>query len=469
MVACSACHYEMPHQNGQTYPPPMEACFNCHGIEHGPQGQLARSDCAACHTKSFTLRPATHVQGYAGKLHADRAKQGVNGCLLCHKASKDCDACHVKENVRVNGKPIGPMPKTYTPIAPITASKPTVKIYPNGPTTMGQCIYCHPDIDAFNKSKVIFAHAEHLRRDYACTVCHPQFGHGTETINRPPMETCYQCHGLTHAAGGLVATMDCGKCHPKDFKLMPDNHTAAFIAGGHKKRASDDVSYCSMCHQPDFCVTCHQGRKKLADGTFSPRVIPADHRRADWSSTHGPLYIQQKGACGACHDSQSCTTCHYTSMPHPTDWLTTHGRTAHGIASAKRDCNVCHVNRERCQACHHDSSKGQTLTLDHCAAGPGLHGCHAEMAQVPAASIQNKAFAEHAVHFNVAKKKGKPYKCYECHIGFGTDSGTANLADAGHDLRLCYGCHGSLNAFGDQIAPYPGAELCRRCHSNLNI
>jgi hypothetical protein len=90
------------------------------------------------------------------------------------------------------------------------------------------------------------------------------------------------------------------------------------------------------------------------------------------------------------------------------------------------------------------------------------------MAQKPATSIKNKAFAEHAVHFDVAKTKGRPYKCYECHVGFGEDSGIT-LANAGHDLRLCYGCHGQLDPFNKRIAPYPGAQLCLRCHQNLKI
>ncbi|HEY3316838.1 MAG TPA: cytochrome c3 family protein [Coriobacteriia bacterium] len=465
VIACSACHYAMPHQNGQTYTPPMEACFNCHGIQHGPQGELARGGCSACHTKSFKLRPATHTSDWKGKPHADRSKSGVNSCLMCHNSVKDCDGCHLKQNVLVDGRPIGPMPKSYIPISPIKTNRTTVMIYPDRPTTMGQCIYCHPDIDSFNKSKVIFAHAEHLRRDYKCTVCHPEFGHGAETVRRPSMETCYQCHGLTHSAGGLVATEDCSKCHPKTFELKPSNHTPAFESGKHKARASSDPAYCSMCHKSDFCVDCHQGRLRLRDGTYSARVVPADHKLGAWRTKHGGLYLQQQGSCGACHDSPSCTTCHYTPMPHPTEWLSNHGKAAKAIDEKVRDCNVCHVDRERCQACHHDRVKRAELIAANCTP------CHDVMKQKPATSIPVKGFAEHAVHFDVAKKKGKPYMCDDCHVGFGTGSAThaSNLRQAAHDLRLCYSCHGALDYENTLIAPYPGAELCVRCHQKLNI
>jgi hypothetical protein len=469
MVACSACHPTMPHEAGKTNAPTMEACFNCHGVPHGPQGQLALGSCPACHEKSFKLRPADHVAKYAGKPHAEAARSNLNRCMMCHTAAKDCDACHIKQDVRIaDGSKIGSMPSAYVPIVPLKVKRPSVIVYPDRPTSMGQCIYCHPDIDAFAKGKVIFAHSDHLRRDYKCTVCHPTFGHGAEQINRPPMETCYSCHGLVHAARGLVATEACDKCHPKSFPLKPPNHTPAFEGGDHKKRAEVDQEYCAMCHKSQFCIDCHQGRRLLANGSYSRRVIPADHRRGDWMGKHGPLYLQQKGACASCHDSKSCTTCHYTPMPHPANWPEQHGAAARRIDTADRDCNVCHTDRERCQNCHHGGVKSKALVASACV------GCHAIMKQTPATSIKNKAFAEHAVHFNVQKSKGKPYQCNDCHVGFGTGQTTAgapsaDLKQAGHDVRLCYGCHGALDFENVRIAPYSGAALCIRCHRDLNV
>jgi hypothetical protein len=454
----------------------METCFNCHGIAHGPQGELASGKCTACHTPSFKLRPADHTADWKGKPHAARGKTGVNSCMMCHNAKKDCDVCHTKEGVKVAGKPIVPMPETYTPIVPLKVKRPSVMVYPDRPTSMGQCIYCHPDIDAFNKGRIIFAHAEHLRRDYKCTVCHPTFGHGAETVQRPPMQTCYQCHGLVHSASGLVATEKCDACHPKGFDLKPTDHTKAFVAGGHKTRAEADQPYCAMCHQSKFCIDCHQGRKLLVSGFYSPRVVPADHKRADWNSKHGPLYLEQKGSCASCHDSPSCQTCHYTPMPHPADWQAQHGKQARSIDPKARDCNVCHTDRERCQECHHDKVKRAKLTATSCASGPGYSGCHPEMAKEPFTSIKQKTFAEHAVHFFDVTKKGKdkrePFTCDDCHVGFGTSGATHKDQQAlqqGHDVRLCYGCHGALDYENKAIAPWPGAQLCLRCHSNLNI
>jgi hypothetical protein len=35
----------------------------------------------------------------------------------------------------------------------------------------------------------------------------------------------------------------------------------------------------------------------------------------------------------------------------------------------------------------------------------------------------------------------------------------------GHDLRLCFECHGALDYRNVRIADYPGNSLCYRCHT----
>ena len=461
VVSCSGCHYEMPHQAGTTQTVPMEVCYTCHGVQHGPQGELATSQCEKCHTKSFKLRPKNHVKKWAEKPHANYAKKnGVNDCMMCHKAAEDCDLCHKEKDVNV-----GPMPAVYQSVIIKEPSPPTIKIYPDGPTTMAQCAYCHPDLDDFAPGRLIFAHGAHMQRDYECTVCHPTFPHSPEQIERPDMLSCYRCHGLVHAAAsqGIVAGEECEKCHPPGFELMPSDHTKAFVKRTHKKRANLQPEYCAMCHKSQFCVACHTG-KKSAEGGPVKSVVPKDHRKADWQTKHGKLYLAGAGACGSCHDDPSCKRCHKTVMPHPTNWLLGHAKAG---KLDSQDCNVCHKDRSTCQACHHDTVKRAQLIEKNCTP------CHSQMKQKPATAIKNKGYAEHAVHFNVAKKKGEPYVCDDCHVGFTTStaaaSHTGGLQQAGHDVRLCYGCHGQLDYRNVQIAPYPGAQLCLRCHTNLNI
>ena len=454
VVSCQACHFKPAHESGTTYTPPMESCFNCHGVEHGPAGELATAECLDCHPSNFDFRPSSHVEDWVEEPHARRAIKDTNQCVLCHDAPQDCDVCH--EEMDLDIEPIFP---AYLGIMPVEPQKPAVTVYPDQPTSMGQCIYCHPDVDDFMPGTVIFAHADHLRRNYECTVCHPQFGHGIESVRRPDMMSCYRCHGLTHAAAGLVATEDCYACHPKDFELMPTDHTPEFRDGEHKEMASSEPEYCGMCHTPGFCVECHRGNRPTGPGS-SP-VIPVDHTKAEWYSQHGPLYLAQEGSCASCHTSESCKRCHKTVMPHPPDWLANHEP---ANDTDREDCNVCHTDRDSCQNCHHDQVKRAELIEPNCTP------CHDEMSHKPATEIQHKGFSEHAVHFDVAEVKGQPYKCYDCHVTFGSSaSAQALAAQQGHDMRLCYECHGSLDVFSTIIAPYPGASLCRRCHTDINI
>ena len=458
-LSCDACHWAPAHTGGVSVLPPMQSCFNCHGLKHGGK-EVARSTCPTCHTRPRSeLIPADHIAGYAGKPHADAALKDSNLCLMCHDAVTYCDACHVKENVAT--------PSTqpeFRPLMPAKPRRPALTILPDGLVTIGQCVQCHPDLDAYVPGRVIFAHATHLQKAFKCVDCHTTFAHGPDTTARPSMPTCYQCHGLTHAMRGLVATEKCVDCHPSDFVLRPTDHTTDFVKKTHKVAANTSPEQCAMCHASDFCTACHQGRPKTRGGPNRPQVIPADHLLQPFAVQHGKDFLAQKGACGSCHDSPSCERCHSTPMPHPADWTASHALATDLNA---QDCKVCHPQQQTCQECHHQTLRGAELILKNCVV------CHPQMAALPATAVKPSGLAEHAVHFAVAKKLGKPYRCEKCHVGFGYQPvqpvGVAPSLSQGHDLRSCYDCHGALDYRNVLIAPYPGSQLCRRCHSDLNL
>lgn len=455
VYGCEGCHTAPAHTGGVSIAPDMASCFNCHGLKHRGK-TIARAECEACHTKSWKRRPADHSADWKLKPHAASAKGSANRCLMCHDA-KACEDCHAKT------APTAPKTQPeYLPILKGTPRRPAVKVYPDGLVTMGQCVNCHPDLDRFMPGRVIFAHATHLQRAFACKDCHRSFAHGPDTTTRPDMPSCYQCHGLTHASRGLVATDKCADCHPKGFILKPADHTSAFVKSGHKKNANLAPEQCAMCHQPKFCSDCHQGKPATPGGPARQKVIPLDHRSPTFRKLHGKNYLDQKGACGSCHESKFCEGCHKTPMPHPADWTASHA-IARGLDSA--DCNVCHTDRGTCQDCHHNQLRGAKLLRENCV------NCHPSAAIIPPTSIKDKGIAEHAVHFDVAKtKKREPYVCEDCHVGFkpAVARGTVVIG-RGHDLRLCYDCHGALDYKNEQIAPYPGNSLCIRCHKNINF
>ena len=276
------------------------------------------------------------------------------------------------------------------------------------------------------------------------------------------MLSCYRCHGVVHGAQGLVAGERCDKCHPKGFDLVPKNHTPAVHEGqaqGAREQGARRTATCATSRHSASHATPATGPRPNASPT---PVIPKDHTDARWLGQHGKLFLAKQGSCCACHTGPSCQRCHLTPVPHPPNWIENH-RPPAGVPAS--DCNICHRDRAKCQECHHGSVKNGELIQRNCARGPGMKGCHVEMMQKPATAIKNKGFAEHAVHFNVKKSKGHPYHCYECHTDFGS-SASAQKAEAqqGHDLRLCYSCHGALDPFNVQIAPYKGSSLCFRCH-----
>ena len=459
MVDCAGCHVRPAHEAGHTYGPPMETCFACHGLVHGAGGVVAADSCDYCHTALFELRPAYHTPDWVETPHARAVERGgSNQCIMCHDARAECDTCHREEGIETPR-----VPPIFLRTVPEPEPRPSVVIDTEGPATMGQCVFCHPDIERGEWNGVIFTHDVHIARDYRCAVCHETFAHQPDHIDRPDMLSCYRCHSLEHAERGEVATEECLACHPADFELVPADHTVEFIARDHREPAEENLIECVMCHASIFCAECHRGEKELADGTMSAEVIPDDHRRVEWMAEHGAPYLGGQGGCSICHTNESCTRCHETAMPHPTVWLATH--TSNGYS--RDDCKVCHTDRTACQECHHDSVRDVELLAENCVS------CHPEMATEPATDIKVMGLVEHAVHFDVVERVGRPYRCDDCHIGLTVARvrgvGQHAFETQAHDLRICYDCHGNLDFRNVQIAPWPGSQLCRRCHTDLNI
>lgn len=457
--SCESCHIRTAHEAGNVYSPPMETCFTCHGLVHGAQGLVATGTCDYCHTPQWVLRPSGHVETWAVKPHAEAAiTDGTNGCILCHDPRTDCDACHTELAIDTPR-----VPPIYVSSLPTPEPRPRITVDPAAPVTMGQCVFCHTVIDR-ESPDLIFAHEAHLQRDYQCAACHGSFPHLGGESGKPDMLSCYRCHGLMHAAQGEVAAGDdCLLCHPPAFELVPADHTPAFIKEQHSAPATEDVRTCTMCHASALCAECHSGQRELDDGTLSVAVVPADHETAEWIAEHGGVYLGGQGACSICHSSESCTLCHTTPMPHPTAWLAEH--TANGYPTD--DCKVCHTDRQSCNECHHGAVRDLELLAENCV------DCHPVMATEPATDIKEMGLAEHAVHFNVEERVGRPYVCDDCHVGFTVarvrDFGTHSFATQAHDLRICYDCHGALDSGNIEIAPWPGSQLCRQCHTDLNL
>jgi len=459
-LECSVCHVRPAHEAGVTYSPSMRTCFACHGLAHSGAGVIAADDCGYCHTSAFRLRPAYHGDDWIAQPHARAVSRGgFNDCLMCHDARAQCDACHQEMEVDTP-----PTPPIYLRVVPAPEPRPSLVVRTEDPVAIGQCVFCHSGIDeGLAEDGLIFTHTVHLERDYRCEVCHEAFPHTPDETALPTMRSCYRCHSVQHAGKGEVAPEECLACHPSDFNLVPADHTPDFIARDHSGPAGEDLVNCTMCHTSPVCAECHRGERQLADGSLSAQVIPDTHERVEWIAQHGAPYLGGRGGCSICHTSESCSRCHQTAMPHPTAWLASHA--ANGYS--RDDCGVCHTDRATCQECHHVSVRDAELRAENCVE------CHPEATTEPPTAIRRMGFVSHAVHFDVAERVGRSYVCDDCHIGLTVarvrGAGRQAYDTGAHDLRVCYDCHGALDFRNVEIAPWPGSQLCRRCHADLNI
>ena len=457
-VACAACHWGVPHVGGSTAGPVMRSCFNCHGLSHGDLGSIAGAECETCHRPGEELQPANHDEDWVNEGHSPIADRGAGDCMMCHSDTAECDECHVASGVLTD-----PVAAVFMGVLPVLPDRQPRYVVIDGETTAEQCNACHPSTDARPSEVLTFAHSEHPEDDGGCAVCHQRFAHQVERVLAPPMRACDDCHGQAAYAMGAPSIYECGACHPADFALKPTEHSAEFDRGQHRLQAMDDRGECAMCHVQDACVDCHYGRRQQPDGRRMPRVVPTNHKGLDWLGGHGVRARSGGDTCSDCHDTQSCEACHHTPMPHPADWLSNHEAES---SRDERDCNVCHVERDRCQRCHHEPVLGGSLDVVAC------NPCHADMTP-DSAAIPSRVFAEHAVHFGKTVEAGLSLSCDDCHTTYGgTESGRrarADLVQAGHDLGLCYSCHRGRSDSPQSVGLPSGDGLCLSCHDGLEL
>lgn len=211
------------------------------------------------------------------------------------------------------------------------------------------CTDCHSDFNRFlQESEVLtanFSHAVHLNKGFKCESCHEVPTHKPDSIVRPSMLSCFDCHGQEEDA---MAPGECGACHPSDFSLVPSNHSGGWLPSGdpglvkvvsarHADRAQEDRDYCEMCHTKSFCLDCHQVDMPHGD---------------DWQQVHSEK-VNSLGetACATCHPQEYiCNDCHHTGYePGDTPWRDQHPPIVEEAGA--EDCFVCH-NPIQCARCH---------------------------------------------------------------------------------------------------------------------
>jgi len=312
---CTACHSRFPHTPAGTERPLMSACWNCHGLRHGPQGVIAGFTCTKCHIppRAQIVLPLDHQNpNYKGKGHvADGLAKFRTSCMLCHTKDQ-CDSCHKLSVPKVSWEP------TQTPT------------YDSG----NGCLACHkndlPRIAAPVTASTLDASAH---RDLTCGQCHPDFKYddtapGTRLWNvnaglkcgspdcHPKEQAAYaqSIHGTSVLSGKDLTAATCGGCHgghdierlktDAALKRLRLSGQQMCVGKCHTHQAAYD-SYSDWWHGAAYkagnadapaCWTCHGAHdttalKSVASMT-SPEKLPATCAQAGCHAGAGKTFAE---------------------------------------------------------------------------------------------------------------------------------------------------------------------------------
>ena len=329
--------------------------------------------------------------------------------------------------------------------------------------TMETCGECHDIEDKTNcelchyeniheplpvtKSSIYFNHKSHIvDQSMECIACHKgldkvDYGYESPTLF-PQMSDCYQCHNNT-----TKATNVCEQCHISTAGLIPGNHKQVNFKRDHKFLSLEANANCAMCHDNNFCESCHVGtimidETNTADNFYTPY---SPHRLIDNTN-------QQQ-----------------ISLVHDLNYRYNHGIDARGKTE---ECATCHQTETFCAECHNsegtgDFALGGFVPVSHIqpnfttlgvGSGGGLH------AEIARRDIESCA----ACH----DTQGADPNCILCHTDSDGIKGTnpkTHVTGYLHNEEgdwhgdygaVCYNCHTDAGA----LSQIPGQGFCGYCH-----
>lgn len=212
-----------------------ETCFACHpevmgkttegksGVKMSHIEPLQEGyRCADCHV------PSAHPQKNLEKGFVDMVD-----CMKCHngvKAKRDCAACHVNKNYRVE--------RIYDQTTTYKIIHKKYEEHGEGPLT--SCSICH--------SMSYCATCHVMVKKLKVPLPHPQEWVATHylTTNRENVRACYACHDKKY----------CLDCHGVE---MP--HPENFLKVHTKEARGIDDKKCLKCHEKSGCDFCHTNHR----------------------------------------------------------------------------------------------------------------------------------------------------------------------------------------------------------------
>lgn len=171
---------------------------------------------------------------------------------------------------------------------------------------ISKCSVCHTEITAGRKprnhtlTERPFDHTAAFRTRHAdaaratdakCAFCH-------EFVSSPRvrMESVARTEERPRPSGG-----NCNECHTV---MQPKSHTIRWRSDLHGRMAAMNRMNCTVCHQSDFCIRCHDQR-------------PRSHNPINAFVNGGHRFLAQvnQRSCFVCHDyAQTCQRCHSPTL-----------------------------------------------------------------------------------------------------------------------------------------------------------
>jgi len=350
-------------------------------------------DCETCHTA------VTNSSSLSDKLTPT-----MEDCAECHDVEDDenCELCHFED--------------VYEPL-PVKQSSITFNHQSHIEEQSMECISCHKGLDKVD------------------------YGFESPTL-LPTMGDCYQCHNNT-----TLAVNECEQCHLSTADLVPSNHKQVNFNKDHKFMSMEADADCAMCHDNNFCESCHIGTTMIdetnsADNFFTPY---SPHRLIDNEN-------QQQ-----------------ISLVHDLNYRYNHGIDAKGKTS---ECATCHQTETFCAECHNSTGTGDfalggfvpashtqsNFTTMGVGSGGGVH------AEIAKRDIENCAGCHDT--------QGADPNCIMCHTDNDGIKGTNPKTHISGYLNneygdwhgdfgaVCYNCHTDAGALSQTY----GQGFCGYCH-----
>ncbi len=331
-VHCEGCHTAWKKaREGEVRSPTGQACNDCHGPGYDKilkqWSSILRRDLAAA-------RKA--VDGATAALRGRRIPKASTGALQDARAFlRQVERGHGEHNI------VFAVTQLDQAVASVNRALEESKSELRFPRiedakrlTANECSRCHlqvPDTVTYRGAR--FQHEAHVRQVGDCESCHtPYADHGKLAWGK---EACAQCHSSAVPIP-----------HPKGFREQ---------MGQVVKKAGFDA--CLECHNTaqtrEQCTPCHSGGPQREIEWQGMKLSHRNHAKHDIECTVCHTELDQHG--GLALKPADCNDCHGVTMPHPDDFVETHGQLFEAHRLELETCSTCHeggMPGEFCQTCH---------------------------------------------------------------------------------------------------------------------